>query len=265
MLTFPPHTSHRLQPLDRTIFGSFKLHYNRAVNDLMSSNPEKPLSIYEVAEMVGRSFPLSFTCKNIMSRFAATGIFPLNADIFTYVDFLSSYATDRPNIDSNQQDVQNPELPILLSPSTSFGSQVQTIPEILRPFPRAAPLSPARTVKKKIDKIKKILILEESDEESSSCQNECLSLRGSSDDDHNIFEETEEREKEDNIIDIATGKKTKKDVLGLKDVKREVGQHVAFLYEDEVYPGRIVRYDNEGATISSMAKSIKSWKWPWID
>jgi hypothetical protein len=33
MITFPPHTSHKLQPLDRTVFGSFKLYYNRAVND----------------------------------------------------------------------------------------------------------------------------------------------------------------------------------------------------------------------------------------
>jgi hypothetical protein len=41
MVTFPPHTSHKLQPLDRTVFGSFKLHYNRAVSDWMSSNPGK--------------------------------------------------------------------------------------------------------------------------------------------------------------------------------------------------------------------------------
>lgn len=279
MLTFPPHTSHRLQPLDRTVFGSFKLHYNRAVNDWMCSNPGKPLSIYEVAEMVGRSFPLSFTCKNIISGFAATGIFPLNADVFTDEDFLCSYATDRPqNVDSNSK------LPILTSPSTSFSAQVQTTPEILRPFPKAAPrkesakgrkkgkstiltetpdknetapLTPIKIVKK-IDKVKKILIQKDSDEESDICQNECLS----SDEDYNVFEELEEKEKEDDIIDIAVGKKTKKDVLALKNVKREVGQHVAFLYEDEVYPGKIVRCDDEGATISSMAKSIKSWKWP---
>jgi hypothetical protein len=33
MVTFPPHTSHKLEPLDRTVFGSFKLHYNRAVSN----------------------------------------------------------------------------------------------------------------------------------------------------------------------------------------------------------------------------------------
>jgi hypothetical protein len=82
MIMFPPHTSHKLQPLDWTVFGSFKLHYNRAVNDWMSSNPGKTISICEVAQMVGRAFPLAFTNSNILSGFATTGISPLNEDVF---------------------------------------------------------------------------------------------------------------------------------------------------------------------------------------
>ena len=30
MLSFPPHCSHKLQPLDRTVYGSFKKHVNSA-------------------------------------------------------------------------------------------------------------------------------------------------------------------------------------------------------------------------------------------
>jgi hypothetical protein len=96
MATFPPHTSHKLQPLDRTVFGSFRLHYNRAVSDWMSSNSGKTLSIYEVAQMVGRAFPLAFINSNILSGFAASGIYPLNEDIFSDDDFLSSYVSHRP-------------------------------------------------------------------------------------------------------------------------------------------------------------------------
>jgi hypothetical protein len=69
MVIFPPHTSHKLQPLDRTVFGSFKLHYNRAINDLMSSKPGKTISIHEAAQMVGRAFSLAFTSSNILSGF----------------------------------------------------------------------------------------------------------------------------------------------------------------------------------------------------
>jgi hypothetical protein len=59
-------------------FGSFKLHYNRAIKDWMSSKPGKTISTYEVAQMVGRAFPLAFTSSNILSCFATTGISLLN-------------------------------------------------------------------------------------------------------------------------------------------------------------------------------------------
>jgi hypothetical protein len=62
----------------------------------MSSNPGKTLSIYEVAQMVGRAFPLAFINSNILSGFAASGIYPLNEDVFSDDDFLSSYVSDRP-------------------------------------------------------------------------------------------------------------------------------------------------------------------------
>ncbi|GFO13383.1 tigger transposable element-derived protein 6 [Plakobranchus ocellatus] len=32
LLSLPPHCSHKMQPLDRTIFGPLKMHYNKAIN-----------------------------------------------------------------------------------------------------------------------------------------------------------------------------------------------------------------------------------------
>jgi hypothetical protein len=45
---------------------------------------------------VGRTFPLAFTSSNILIGFAASGISPLNEDIFPYDDILSSYVSVRP-------------------------------------------------------------------------------------------------------------------------------------------------------------------------
>lgn len=39
LLTLPPHTSHKTQPLDRTVFKSLKTFYNQASNDWMVTNP----------------------------------------------------------------------------------------------------------------------------------------------------------------------------------------------------------------------------------
>lgn len=303
MLTFPPHTSHRLQPLDRTVFGSFKSHYNRAVNDWMSCNPGKPLSIYEVGEMVGRAFPLAFTTKNIQSGFAASGIVPLNEDIFTDDDFLSSYATDRPNPEDknnatapdrpNSKDNNNAAEDISISSTISGPSSnclTKVTPESIRPFPKAGPRKPTLKGRKKgkstiltetpekfqvedvtssqllkfkegraekVNVVKKALQMDESDEEND----EELSLRESSDD-GDIMMEFEDQEIEDDIMNFATGNKSIVDILQLPNVVRQIDQYVAFLYQEQVYAGKIVAFDEEGATISSMVKSLKSWKWP---
>ncbi|KAK6186858.1 hypothetical protein SNE40_006124 [Patella caerulea] len=49
LLTFPPHTSHKLQPLDRTVYGPLKKYFNTACNAWQLTNPGQPITIYEVA------------------------------------------------------------------------------------------------------------------------------------------------------------------------------------------------------------------------
>lgn len=99
LLTIPPHTSHKLQPLDRTVYGPFKLYYNHAMNEWMSTpgNDGKPITIYDVAELAGKAYEAAFTPKNITSGFKSTGIVPLNRNIFDDSDFLASNVTDRPH------------------------------------------------------------------------------------------------------------------------------------------------------------------------
>ena len=95
MLTLPPHCSHKLQPLDRSVFGPFKRYYNAACDDWVVENP-RPMQITDIAALVGRSYSLGFTPSNITSGFAATGIEPLNTDIFHDDEFIASSVTDRP-------------------------------------------------------------------------------------------------------------------------------------------------------------------------
>lgn len=97
LLTIPPHTSHKLQPLDRTVYGPLKSQYNRACDDWMAHHAGKTMTIYEVAECFGKAFAKAFAVKNIVSGFQTTGIHPFNPDIFSDDDFLSSYVTDRPD------------------------------------------------------------------------------------------------------------------------------------------------------------------------
>ena len=106
ILTFPPHCSHRLQPLDVSVFGAFKCFYNRFCDAWMTSHPGKLITIYEVGELAGSAFVKAFTPENITSGFKKTGIYPFNSEVFTDDMFLPTYVTDiniNSNNDKNQQ------------------------------------------------------------------------------------------------------------------------------------------------------------------
>lgn len=96
ILTLPPHCSHRLQPLDVSIFGPFKAHYNSAVQAWLLNHPGIPLSLYDIGYCVRIAHERSMTPANIRSGFQKTGIFPFDRNIFSDEDFLCSAVTDRP-------------------------------------------------------------------------------------------------------------------------------------------------------------------------
>lgn len=130
LLTFPPHTSHKLQPLDRGVFGPLKKYYNSACGDWLLKNCAKPMTIYDVCECVGIAYPLAFTPNNILAGFRVSGIYPFNENIFQDCDFLSSSVTDRP------EPIADPSIP---SSSTAESAAPTNFvsPEQIRPFPKA--------------------------------------------------------------------------------------------------------------------------------
>lgn len=95
LLTFPPHCTHKLQPMDRAIFGPLKRAINTACDNWMRSNAGKVMSIYDVPSIAKSAFAVAITAKNISPGFAATGTWPVNTDIFGEADFLRSQVTDR--------------------------------------------------------------------------------------------------------------------------------------------------------------------------
>ena len=107
LLMLPPHCSYKLQPLDRSVYGPFKTFYNQAENAFMVSHPGKIITIYDVAELVGKADEQTLTPRTIRSGFAASGIWPFNRDVFGEDEFLSSYVSDRPHCNTNHCDTTN--------------------------------------------------------------------------------------------------------------------------------------------------------------
>ncbi|KAG5877813.1 hypothetical protein JTB14_013742 [Gonioctena quinquepunctata] len=74
-------TSHKLQPLDVSVFGSFKGKLKTAFNDWHVAYAGKTITICQIAELSKLSFYESFTPKNIVHGFANPGICPFNKEM----------------------------------------------------------------------------------------------------------------------------------------------------------------------------------------
>ena len=90
LVTFPPHCSHRLQPLDVSFYGPLKSYYKKALNDRNLGNPGKRPTIYDIPECVKKAFNKAANSETITSGFKRSGIWPLNSEIFTDNDFMAS-------------------------------------------------------------------------------------------------------------------------------------------------------------------------------
>ncbi len=125
LLTLPPHSSQKLQPLDKAVYSSFKTYYDEALNNFMMLNPGKTISIYDIPGCVSYAFDLAMNPTNIKSGFSATGIFPFNRNLFQQSDFLQAQVT---SISSHQaeQNLPSPPTENLSSTTPASSSSAHT-------------------------------------------------------------------------------------------------------------------------------------------
>lgn len=152
ILSFPPHCSHALQPLDRSVFGPLKTYLNQAMDNWMRDpqHSNQAMTIHVLPSLVAYAFPKAFTPQNITAGFRCTGIFPYDRHIFTDADFMASTVSDRPlphtmtnnNDDDGAVDDRAPDADSQSTeaiPSTSDNRGTVVSPEVVRPFAKAAP------------------------------------------------------------------------------------------------------------------------------
>lgn len=157
MLSFPPHCSHKLQPLDRTVYGPFKKFFNSAADSFLIEQ-KRPMTIYDIPSLVGKALPRAMTPGNITSGFRVSGVYPFDRDVFGDDEFLPSDVTDRqlPSTSGN-----NPSETSQASPRAATSAVNQSVtnnsdesmthsepeevltvtisPESVRPFKKAQP------------------------------------------------------------------------------------------------------------------------------
>jgi hypothetical protein len=78
LITLPSHTSHRLQPLDVTVFVPFKRAFRRYRDAWTLQNRGRGATKQILAQWVSAALKQALSEKNIQGGFRATGIWPLN-------------------------------------------------------------------------------------------------------------------------------------------------------------------------------------------
>ncbi|KAB0804678.1 hypothetical protein PPYR_01648, partial [Photinus pyralis] len=82
IVSLPPHTSHRLQPLDVTFYGPLKSAYYQECDKFMKNKHYERINTTDIAELFRGAFNRTATVEKAVNGFTTTGIFPLNRDIF---------------------------------------------------------------------------------------------------------------------------------------------------------------------------------------
>jgi hypothetical protein len=85
LLSLPPHSSHRMQPLDISVYGPFKARCKATLTiRYMSNNAGKAIRIQDIPRITKDPYLQSFIPANITKGFNTGGIWPLNTLAFTY-------------------------------------------------------------------------------------------------------------------------------------------------------------------------------------
>lgn len=109
LLCLPSHTTHFLQPLDRSFFKSLKSNYYSECNRFMKINPSRKITRYQFGKLLGDSWSKSATVQNGISGFRATGISPFNPNIVPDYAYLTETSVQ---IDPEQTNAASNVIPL---------------------------------------------------------------------------------------------------------------------------------------------------------
>ena len=94
VVTYPLHCNHQMQPLDVTIYGTFKQIYSSTANSWELSNPGEGLTIHDDAGLSRKAFYQASTPANTTARFHANGLCPYIRDGFDGTALVPEFVTN---------------------------------------------------------------------------------------------------------------------------------------------------------------------------
>jgi hypothetical protein len=132
LLSIPPHTSHKLQPLDVGFYGIFKNRFNSECDKFAINNPGVAITQYHIGLLVRNVLLLTESTSTANSSFRKTGIYPYNPNVFHDDEYLPSEVYTLVDLD------EEIEAPLSIKSKTSLISK-ETAYKVanIKPFPQA--------------------------------------------------------------------------------------------------------------------------------
>lgn len=96
ILCFPPHCTHRMQPLDVSFMAPLSTYYSQQATKWLTSHPARVITIKQVAKIYGEAFMKAASIETAVNGFRKTGIYPPDPNIFPEWMFQPAETTDKP-------------------------------------------------------------------------------------------------------------------------------------------------------------------------
>jgi transposase len=139
ILILPSHCTHRLQPLDISLFKSLNWYYDEETRTWLREHGGRAVAEEDIASIFNKAYGKAGTIKNAESGFRKAGIHPYNQNVFQPEDFLGADATDKPRVATTQPGVPN------TAPDVSTSGPDNTAPGVSNTAPGVSATEPDNT------------------------------------------------------------------------------------------------------------------------
>lgn len=87
IVCLPPHSTHKMQPMDVGFMFPLKTYYAQAIETWLRNNPGRTVTVRQVGMLFGEAYNKAATMQNSVNAFKKTGLFPCNRHVFNAAEF----------------------------------------------------------------------------------------------------------------------------------------------------------------------------------
>ncbi|KAK7092313.1 hypothetical protein V1264_008076 [Littorina saxatilis] len=98
LLSLPPHTTQKTQPMDRSVFKPLQAYYDQAIERWLRNNPGRLVTPFQICSLFNEAYLKTATMQTAMNGFRSCGIWPCSREVFEDSQFEASIAEALPSL-----------------------------------------------------------------------------------------------------------------------------------------------------------------------